>query len=88
LPTGVGNATIAAIAGLPAEYIKQQFAEFRSGRRGCALQKDGACSQAMQMISKAVMPAELTAAAGYFSHLTYRSRIRVIETERVPETRR
>ena len=87
MPTGVGDPGAAAIAGLPAAYIKQQFAEFRSGRRQCAVPKDLACSRAMPMMARAASAAELAAAAEYFSHLTYHSRIHVREAVRVPATR-
>jgi cytochrome c553 len=87
LPTGVGDPAAAAIAGLPAAYIEQQFAEFRSGRRRCAVAKDLTCSAAMLKVARAITPADLSAAADYFAHLSYHSRIGVIETARAPMTR-
>ncbi|HVP85472.1 MAG TPA: c-type cytochrome [Rhizomicrobium sp.] len=86
LPTGIGGPESAVIAGLPAGYIEQQFAEFHAGRRQCPVPKDNPCATSMQKVSAAITEPELEAAAAYFSGLKYHSRIHVIEAARVPKT--
>lgn len=85
-PTGVGGPDSAAIAGLPAAYIAQQFEEFRSGRRSCAVAKGTSCFGEMKTIAEAASPEDVKQAAAYFSAQPYRSRIRVIEAAMVPKT--
>jgi cytochrome c553 len=85
MPTGVGDPASAALAGLPAGYIEQQLAEFRAGRRRCAVAK-AACSS-MERVARQVSPADGRAAANYFSQLAYRRHARVIEAAMVPKTR-
>jgi cytochrome c553 len=86
LPTGVGDPASAALAGLPAAYIEQQLAEFRAGRRQCAV-ANSACGYAMPRVARAVSAAEARAAAIYFSKLRYHSRVHVVEAAMVPKTR-
>lgn len=86
LATGTGDPSSAAIAGLPADYIVQQFAEFRSGRRQCAIAKGVACGQDMLFEAKAATDKEIKEAAAYLSHLKYHSHIHVVETAIVPKT--
>jgi cytochrome c553 len=86
-PTGVGGSDSAAIAGLPAAYIAEQFAEFRSGRRQCAVARDLSCSQDMPKMAAAAGAEEIKQAAAYFSALAYRSRVHVVEAATVPKTR-
>jgi cytochrome c553 len=86
LPTGVGGPEDAVITGLPAAYIAEQFDEFRSGRRQCAVPAVRPCSQAMARVARAIDAAELQHAAAYFAGLSYRSRIHVIEAAIVPKT--
>jgi cytochrome c553 len=86
-PAGVGGSDSAVIAGLPAGYIEEQFAEFRSGRRRCAVAKDPSCSEAMQTIAAAANPSEVKEAAAYFASVQYRSRLHVVEAALVPKTR-
>jgi cytochrome c553 len=87
LPTGIGGPDSAALTGLPASYIAQQFGEFRSGRRGCPIAKGAQCSSDMHDEALAATPAEMTAAAQYFASLTFKSRMRVVETATVPKTK-
>jgi len=84
LLTGVGEADSAILAGLPADYIVQQFEEFHSGRRGCAVAQSE-CSKAMPAVARAVTAAELNEAAAYFARTPYRSRIKVVEAAMVPK---
>lgn len=86
LPNGVGGPESAAIAGLPAAYIEQQFEEFSSGRRRCAVPPGTPCATAMTRVSQHIAAPELKAAAAYYASQEYRSRIRVVETATVPKS--
>lgn len=87
LPTGVGGPDSASITGLPAAYIKEQFAEFASGRRGCPVKKGAQCSSDMHDEALAATPDELAAAAAYFSASRFHARVRVVEAATVPKTK-
>lgn len=86
LATGTGGPAEAALPGLPQGYIVQQINEFRAGRRAAA---QPAMESARDMIveAKAVSPADVAAAAQYFSHLKFISHFHVVETDTVPKTR-
>ncbi len=86
MATGVGDPASAALAGLPAAYIEQQLAEFRAGRRQCAVART-ACGIAMRQVAREVSAADAQAAATYFSRLPYRRYIHVVEATMVPKTR-
>jgi cytochrome c553 len=86
LPSGVGGPESAVIAGLPANYIEQQFEEFRTERRRCAASRGTPCATAMARVSQHISALDLTAAAAYYASLEYRSRIRVVESATVPNT--
>lgn len=86
-PAGIGGSDSAVIAGLPAGYIEEQFAEFRSGRRHCAVPKDLSCSEAMQKVAAAASLSEVKEAAAYYASVKYRSRIHVVEAALVPKTK-
>jgi cytochrome c553 len=83
--TGAGFSEAAALTGLPANYIVEQVMEFKAGRRHAAQPKMEA-PQGMEKEAQTVSPAELAAAADYFSRLTYHTRIRVIESDTAPKT--
>jgi cytochrome c553 len=85
LPNGQGRPENAALAGLPAGYIVQQIEDFKSGRRRSAVPTT---SPQTHMVETAVHASDedVEAAAAYFSKLTYRPWIRVVEAETVPKT--
>jgi cytochrome c553 len=85
LPNGQGRPENANLAGLPAAYIVQQMADFKSGRRRSSVPSAG---PQMRMLATATHTTddEIQTAAAYFSQLTYRPWIRVVETETVPKT--
>jgi cytochrome c553 len=85
LPNGFGRPENATIAGLPADYIAQQIADFRSGARRSSEPKMGP-PIAMVEIAKAIPDADVGVAAVYFSSLRLKSWIRVVETDTVPKT--
>jgi cytochrome c553 len=86
LPNGQGRPENASLAGLPADYIIQQIQEFASGRRGSSEPRHGPTFM-MITVAKEAGPADVKAAATYFSSLRRRPWIRVVETPLVPTTR-
>jgi cytochrome c553 len=82
---GTGGPENAGIAGLPADYIKQQMADFKSGVRVSAVPTRGP-QAAMVKVAKAASDAEVAAAAAYFSAVKPRKIINVVETDSVPKT--
>lgn len=82
---GPGGPENANLAGLPASYIVQQLADFKSGARTTSVGRR-APTMLMIALSKAVTDEEVAAAAAYFSALKPRANIRVVETDTVPTT--
>ncbi len=81
---GRGGPENANIAGLPAAYIVQQFADYRVGKRGTARPKR--LPQALMIsLSKNITDEEIQEAARYFSALKPRANIRVVETASIPQ---
>jgi cytochrome c553 len=81
---GPGGPENANLAGLPAAYIVQQMADYKSGARTTSVPKRNV--DLMISLSKAATEAEMEAAAAYFSALKPKSIIRVIESDTVPKT--
>ena len=81
---GTGGPENASLAGLPAAYIVQQMADYKSGARRTSVQKRNI--DLMISLSKDITDAEVQAAAAYFSALKPRSNVRVVETPTVPKT--
>ena len=81
---GPGGPENASLAGLPAAYIVQQMADYKSGARKTSVQKRNI--DLMISLAKEITDAEVQAAAAYFSALKPRSNIRVVETATVPKT--
>lgn len=81
---GQGGPENANIAGLPAAYIVQQMAEFKSGARKTSL-PSRLPPQAMIAVSMAISAEEIETAAAYFSALKPRASITVVETALVPK---
>jgi cytochrome c553 len=82
---GPGGPENANIAGLPAAYIVQQMADYKSGARTTAM-PDRAPQKNMIALSKAITDEEVQAAAQYFSALKPRQNVRVVESADVPKT--
>lgn len=82
---GSGGPENSRLAGLPAAYIVQQMADFKSGARGTSVPKR-LPTTAMISLARAVTSDEVAAAAAYFSAIPPRRSIRVIETATVPKT--
>jgi len=81
---GPGGPENANLMGLPAKYIAQQMADFKSGARRTAV--PGRNTDLMISLARAANDAEVGAAAAYFSAIKARAVIRVVETESVPRT--
>jgi cytochrome c553 len=85
-PGGQGRPENASLAGLPAPYIIQQVADFKSGaRRGAATGLYGP-TDLMIDVAKHATAAEVASAAAYFSQQRLIQRVRVIESDRVPRS--
>ena len=82
---GTGGPENASLAGLPAAYIVQQIADYKSGARKFAGPQRSP-SVLMTAIAKATTEEEAKAAADYFSSLKPKANIRVVETDTVPAT--
>jgi len=78
LPIGTGHDESAYLAALPASYIVQQMADFKSGaRKGFG---------DMPAIAQALSDTDVQSAAAYFASLAVRPWVRVVETDMVPKT--
>ena len=83
MPTGRGRPENAALAGLPATYIREQASDFKSGARK-SLAPDWSPQTNMDKSIAGATDAEIAAAADYFSKLPFKSWVRVIEGDKVP----
>jgi len=86
LPNGLGRPENAGLAGLPAAYIAQQIADFRSGARKSS-EPASLPINLMIAVAKLVSDEDIHSAAAYFSALKPLPWIRVVETDTVPKTR-
>ena len=82
---GSGGPENARLAGLPAIYIAQQMADFKSGARKTSVR--GRNPELMMNTAKAITNEEIEAAADYFSALKPRSAIKIVEAANAPKTR-
>jgi len=82
---GPGGPENSSLAGLPAAYIVQQVADFKSGARRSAAPKRVPVVL-MTSLAEAASEAEVASAAAYFSGLAPRKTITVVETNTVPKT--
>jgi cytochrome c553 len=83
---GPGGPENAGIAGLPAQYVVQQMADFKSGARTTSAPQR-IPPQLMIKTATGITDAEIEQAAAYFSGLKPRAVIKVVETATVPKTR-
>ena len=82
---GTGGPENSSLAGLPAAYIIQQMADFKSGARKFSGPPRSPVTL-MIAIAKAATDSEVQAAAAYFSSLKPKPVIRVVETDTAPKT--
>lgn len=85
-PNGQGRPENSALTGLPVEYLVQQMADMRTGRRRSA-DPNMRPPAAMLAIAKASTVEEDRAAAAYFASFPYKKWVRVVETATVPKNR-
>jgi cytochrome c553 len=85
LSDGSGRPENSSPAGLPAKYILRQLDDFRNGRRH-SVEPGKGNSNTMVMLAKGMTDEEMKQAADYFSAVTWRPHVTVIETDRVPVT--
>ena len=83
LPNGKGLMQNGGVAGLPARYILQQLADFKSGRRKSA-DSNKANAFEMAAIARNLTDDEAKAAAEYFASIPFTKWVRVLESETVP----
>ncbi|HEY0701206.1 MAG TPA: hypothetical protein VGD60_00420 [Candidatus Acidoferrales bacterium] len=85
LPDGQGRPENSSLAGLPAAYIVQQMADFKSGARKSSVPDALPVALMVSHETKAT-DAEIQAAAEYFAKLKPLPWIRVVEAATVPAT--
>lgn len=85
LPNGLGRPENASLAGLPAEYIAQQMAAFKSGARKSSEPRLLPVNYMVGVAAHA-SEKEVRSAAAYLSGLKPKPWIRVVETATVPKT--
>jgi cytochrome c553 len=82
---GSGGPENASLAGLPAAYIIQQMADYKSGARTTSVPQRSA-PHLMIELAKSVTEEEVKTAAAYFSALKPKPNIKVVEVAMVPKT--
>jgi len=86
LPNGQGRPENASVAGLPAEYIIGQMADFKNGLRKGSDPEMLSVTH-MVTLAKSANDEEVKAAAAYFSSIPLKPWIRVVEVDQVPKTK-
>jgi len=81
---GSGGPENARLAGLPTAYIAQQILDFKSGARRTSV--EGRNPKLMVDTARGITNEEIETAAAYFSALTPRSAIKVLESADAPKT--
>lgn len=82
---GKGRPENAGISGLPVDYFIAQLQAFKTGERQSADPRKPN-TKMMADYAKAMTDAEMRAAAEYYGAISWTPWIRVVETERVPQT--
>ena len=85
LPNGQGRPENSSLAGLPAAYMVQQMADFKSGLRKSSVPADLPVATMAANETQAT-DQEIQSAAAYFAALKPKPWIRVVETSTVPKT--
>jgi cytochrome c553 len=85
-PTGQGRPENASLAGLPAAYISQQVADFKSGARKSAWHGTFLPTDLMIRVAQNSTQEETDVAAEYFAAQVLLPRVTVIERVMVPKT--
>lgn len=82
---GSGGPENASLAGLPAAYLVQQMADYKSGARATSVPQRSA-PQLMIALAKSITEQEVKDAAAYFATLKPAHNIKVVEVNTVPKT--
>ena len=86
LPNGLGRPENAPVAALPPAYFAQQLHDFRDGlRRSADPRKPN--TNTMIDLARAMTEEEITQAAKYFAAISWKPRVKIVETSLVPKTR-
>jgi cytochrome c553 len=85
-PNGQGKMENGGVAGLPAAYILQQLADFKSGVRRSADPRKANTNE-MAAIARGLTDEEMRAAADYFASMPWRQWVRVVESDQAPRVR-
>jgi cytochrome c553 len=86
LPNGLGRPENAPVSGLPPAYFAQQIHDFRDGlRRSADPRKPN--TNTMIELAKAMTEEEIAQAARYFGAVSWKPRVKIVETALVPKTR-
>jgi cytochrome c553 len=86
LSDGSGRPENASPAGLPAGYIVRQLTDFKNDLRHSSDARKSN-TNTMTMLAKAMTDEEMKQAAAYFSSVTWRPHVKVVETNLVPQTK-
>ena len=86
LPNGLGRPENSSLAGLPAAYIAQQVADFKSGMRKSS-EPASLPINLMVAVAQLVSEEDTKIAAEYFASLKPAPWIRIVETATVPKTK-
>lgn len=82
---GTGGPENASLAGLSADYIAQQIADYKSGAR----KPSGPTRTSITLMlaaAKAMTDDDIKSAAAYFSGLKHKPNVKVVESDSVPKT--
>lgn len=82
---GPGGPENASLTGLPADYIRQQMADYKNGLRTTSV-AGRVPPNRMISLAKELTDEEIEAGADYFAGLKQRANLKVIATDRVPKT--
>ncbi len=82
---GTGGPESASLAGLSADYIAQQIADYKSGARKLS-GPTRTSTTLMLAVAKAMTDDDIKSAAGYFSALKHKANIKVVESDSAPKT--
>jgi cytochrome c553 len=83
---GQGKPENGHVTGLPVNYFMQQLALFKSGDRRSADPRKANHAE-MSQIARFLSDAEMREAAQYYSAIAWKPWVKVIETDRAPQTR-
>jgi cytochrome c553 len=84
-PTGQGRPENASLAGLSADYIREQLEDMRSGTRKAIGPADYLPIRNMVLSASHLSDADIAAAAEFFSKQSLSKRVDIVETRKIPK---